>query len=272
MAILKAKILTVTSVKGGTGKTTTALNIASILAKEKHKTLIIDLDFYESAIAPLLNLQVEENIYTLTSDELNNYMKELKHYCVSYNENLDCLLSPNDPRRASSINGYAVESIISKLRNKYEYIIIDTNYFMNEVNLTVMDMSDLILYVIDEDIVSLKAMRTVTSIYSDLDKKNYKILLNKSLNKPKSKISKYDVNNIIGKKVDYNLPNTFYQKDMNKFIEQGKILMDSTKIRKSNQDAYKVFKEIINDIDKEVLVIEKINWSIWNKNKCHQYP
>jgi len=269
MAILKAKILTVTSVKGGTGKTTTALNIASVLSNQNHKTLVIDLDFYESAIAPLLNLQTEENIYTLTSDTINNYLKESKYYCIPYKENMDCLLAPNDPRRASSVNAYSVESIISKLRNKYEYIIIDTNYFMNELNLTVMDMSDLILYVIDNDIISIKGMRTITSIYSDLKKTNYRILLNNSLNKPKSKISNFDCNNIIGKKVNYILPSTFYQKNMNKYIEQGKILMDIKQIRKNNADAYKVFKEIINDIDKEVLIIEKINWSIWYQNKCH---
>ena len=263
MAILKAKILTVTSVKGGTGKTTTALNLASILASQNHKTLVIDLDFYESAIAPLLNLETEESIYTLTSDILNNYTKELKHYVTPYNNNLDILQAPNDPRRAGSISTYSVENILSKLKNKYEYIIIDTNYFMNEVNLTVMDESDLILYVIDDDIISLKGMRSLASIYADLEKTNYRILLNNSLNKPKSKISALDVNNIIGKKIDFILPATFYQKEINKFIMQGKILMDNKNIIKNNKDALKVFKEIIKELDKEVLVFEKINWSHW---------
>ena len=43
MAINKAKVLTVTSVKGGTGKTTTVLNIAGLLSLKKVKTLVIDL-------------------------------------------------------------------------------------------------------------------------------------------------------------------------------------------------------------------------------------
>ena len=53
MAINKAKVLTITSVRGGTGKTTTALNLAGLLSLKKEKTLLIDLDLYESAIGPL---------------------------------------------------------------------------------------------------------------------------------------------------------------------------------------------------------------------------
>ena len=56
MAINKAKVLTITSVRGGTGKTTTALNLAGLLSLKKEKTLLIDLDLYESAIGPLLNI------------------------------------------------------------------------------------------------------------------------------------------------------------------------------------------------------------------------
>ena len=44
MAITKAKILSVTSVRGATGKTTTALNLAATLSLKKYKVLVIDLD------------------------------------------------------------------------------------------------------------------------------------------------------------------------------------------------------------------------------------
>ena len=46
MAIKQAKVITVTSVKGGTGKSTTTLALAGILSNKKIKTIIIDMDLH----------------------------------------------------------------------------------------------------------------------------------------------------------------------------------------------------------------------------------
>ena len=55
MSLNKAKIFTVTSVKGGVGKTTTLINLAGIYSKLGKNVLIIDLDFYSSDIVASLN-------------------------------------------------------------------------------------------------------------------------------------------------------------------------------------------------------------------------
>ena len=70
MAIMRAKTISVKSVRGGTGKTTTALNLAAAISLNKLKVLVIDLDLYESAVGPLLNITNDENIYTLASDNI----------------------------------------------------------------------------------------------------------------------------------------------------------------------------------------------------------
>lgn len=259
MAIMKAKIVAVTSVKGGTGKTTSVLNLAGIIALKNLRVLVVDLDLYEGAVGPLLNITNDENIYTLASDMLNGYTKPLNAYITPYNSNIDCLLAPNDPRRASSVYSKSITDIIEKYRQNYDYIVIDTNYFMNDINLNIFDMSDLILYVIDNDLVSLKAMRSMVTIYKDIEKTNYKILINRSLNKYKEKFDNFDLNNILGTKVDYIIPSSFYQKNMGEYIKKGNILLLDKGIRKSNVKVVDVFKNIINDIDKEVHKIEKIN-------------
>lgn len=44
MAIKQAKVITVTSVKGGSGKSTMVLNLAGILSEKNLKTVIVDMD------------------------------------------------------------------------------------------------------------------------------------------------------------------------------------------------------------------------------------
>ena len=259
MAIMRAKTISVTSVRGVTGKTTTALNLAAAISLNKLKVLVIDLDLYESAVGPLLNITNDENIYTLASDMLNGYTKPLNTYITPYNAYIDCILAPNDPRRAASVYSKSITDILEKFKSSYDYIVIDTNYFMNDLNLSILDESDLILYVIDNDLVSLKAMRSMTTIYKDIEKNNYRILINKSLNKYKEKFDNYDINNIIGTRIDYILPSSFYQKNMAEYIKKGNILLLDKGIRKSNSKVCETFKAIINDIDKEVHKLEKIN-------------
>jgi len=72
MALNNAKVITVTSVKGGTGTSTTVLNLAGVLSEIGKKTIIVDLDFYSGVIGASLNLTGGSDIYTLCEDFINN--------------------------------------------------------------------------------------------------------------------------------------------------------------------------------------------------------
>jgi Mrp family chromosome partitioning ATPase len=58
MALNKAKVFTITSVKGGVGKTTTVLNLAGIYSRLNKRVLIIDCDFRNPSIYKMFNLRV----------------------------------------------------------------------------------------------------------------------------------------------------------------------------------------------------------------------
>jgi len=251
MALNKAKIFTVTSVSGGVGKTTTVLNLAGIFSSLEKKTLIIDLDLTSSDIAASLNINFENNIYTMFEDINNNSFESLKNYVSSYNNFIDVLPAPKDPRLGRKININTLKTIIYKSSLKYDVILIDTTHVLTDMNLMSLDLSDEILYIVNNDSMNLKSMKTFVSILKNMNKNNYKIILNESINKDKNFYNKYDVKNVIGKSINYTIPSSFYIKNIDKYVVDGKILTLDSKIVKQNRKAINNFKLIAADLIKE---------------------
>ena len=251
MALNKAKVFTITSVKGGVGKTTTVLNLAGICSMMGKKVLVIDLDLYSGDIASMLNINYSSDIYNLFEDMNNNKFTNLDDYVTSYNELIKVLPAPKDPRFARKINSKILNLILYKASMKFDVILIDTNHILTDINLFALDFSDQILYVINNDSMNLKNMKTVVSILNNMNKNNYKIILNQSNNRDRDYYNKYDIKNIINKNINYIIPSSFYIKNIDKYIIEGKILTLQNSLLKKHKQAHKIYNLIISDILKE---------------------
>ncbi len=247
MALNNAKIITVTSVKGGTGKSTTVLNLAGILSDMGKKTIIIDLDLYSGVIAASLNLNNTSDIYTLCEDFINNRFDSFSDYVVSYNEHIDVLPAPIDPRSATKIKTKYISMILARLKLQYEVILIDTSHILSEINLVTLDASDEILYVITNDLMDLKNMKTMCSIHKNMDAHNYKIILNEARPNNTS-YSLSEVKNILSESSIYEIPKSFYNKSIEKYIYNGEILTLDKGIMKSKGSL--VLRQILEEIIK----------------------
>lgn len=222
MAIKQAKVITVTSAKGGTGKTTIALSLAGILSNKKLKTIIVDMDLHSGVVSASLNLKPAKDIYTLVNDYMNHGLKELEEYIIKYNDYIDVLAAPKDPRSVGKISTYYIDLILKKLKYRYDVILIDTNHIIDDINLITFDNSDNIIYVLTSDLMDLKNMKTMISIYKDMNLKNYSIILNEALSR--NHLNLYEINTYLDKNIDYVLPSNTYIKNMSKILMDGKII------------------------------------------------
>lgn len=250
MALKQAKIYTITSVKGGSGKTLTTINLAGCFSLKNKKVLIIDLDFYTGDISLLLKLQAKKNFFDIIEDLNNNTFDKIDDYITKYNDNIDVIASVKDPRAASKIGNKYLSVILAKVKYKYDVILFDTTHILDEINLIALDSSDYILYVIKNDLMNLKNMRTMVSIYTDMEKNNYKIILNEACGK-KGDFTKYDVKNMIGDNIDYTIPESFYIKNIEKYLYNGIIPTLDKKIQKKHKKAIENFNKLINKIYEE---------------------
>lgn len=120
----KLKVISVTSVSPGEGKTTTSVNIAWSFARAGYKTLLIDGDTRNSVISGFFKSR--EKITGLT--EFLSGTADLSHgLCDTNIENLFVVqsgaVSPNSTALLQSKN---FNDMIETLRKYFDYIIVDT--------------------------------------------------------------------------------------------------------------------------------------------------
>lgn len=220
--MLKSKVIAVTSVKGGVGKTITTLSLASILSNKKIKTIIVDMDLHFGAISTSLNLKNGKDIYILVNDLMNHTFTQIDDYVIRYNDYIDVLAAPSDPRSVGKISSSYIDVILKKLKYKYDVVLIDTNHIIDNINLITLDNTDSIIHVITDDLIDLKNMKTMIAIYKDMNLKKYKILFNESLSN--KYLSVDEVSSFLNTNVDYVLPKSFYIKNINKYLLKGNIM------------------------------------------------
>ena len=218
------KSICVFSGKGGVGKTVFTLNLAGIYKSIGKKVLIMDLDLSSGGISLATNRPYEKTIYNFVDDYNNNRFKDFNDYVVKYNDYIDILPSPKDPRQATKIDSKYIEILLDKATFHYDVVLIDTNHVLNELNLVVLDAVDAILFVMQNDPMDLKNIKSMLSIFKDLDKTNYKILLNNSRDPFKKYFTLFDIKSIIKSNVDYELTSEFYVKNMDAYVMNGEIV------------------------------------------------
>ncbi|VSH03572.1 capsular polysaccharide biosynthesis protein Cps14D [Streptococcus pneumoniae] len=120
----KLKVISVTSVNPGEGKTTTSVNIARSFARAGYKTLLIDGDIRNSVISGVFKSR--EKITGLT--EFLSGTADLSHgLCDTNIENLFVIQSGSvSPNPTALLQGKNFNDMIETLRKYFDYIIVDT--------------------------------------------------------------------------------------------------------------------------------------------------
>lgn len=251
MAKTKGKAMCIFSAKGGVGKTITTINLAGIYEQLEKKVLIIDLDLASGGISIALNCSFEKTIFHFVDDYNNNRYKNFENYVSKYDEYIDILPCPKDPRQSNKIDPKYIEILIEKAKSYYDIVLIDTNHILNEMNLVTLDKVDHILFVLTNDPLDLKNMKSLISIFKDSNITNYKILLNNSKDPFKNYFSIFDIKNIIKANIDYTLSNSFYLKNIDTYIMNGEIITLQKRMPSTFNKEYETFMSMALDTIEE---------------------
>ena len=248
MAIKKGKTLALFSAKGGVGKTITTLNLAGIYSKHEKKVLIIDADLAGGGISVALNTGNNNDLHTLVQDLGKNKYLKLADYIAKYNDHIHLIAAPKDPRQATKIDAKYIDLIIERAANEYDVVLIDTNHYLNDLNLLILDKVDSILFFATNDPLNLKNLRSLINIFDEIGVKKYKVLLNNSVNPYNDYYNLYDIRSILNANIDYTLSPKFFIKNIEYLLIKGRIITLEKRISTIFAKDYKTLFTIAKDL------------------------
>ncbi len=119
---MQGKVVSITSPNVSEGKSTTAVNMAITLSQLNKKIILIDGDIRRATVHKKLKIENKKGLSNILAREC-----KFEDAVTSYNPYLDILTSGSVMTNPSDLIGSTdFDELIEKLREEYDYIIIDT--------------------------------------------------------------------------------------------------------------------------------------------------
>ena len=191
----EGNLIAVYSPKGGAGCTTVAINLAVALARRGRRTILVDGSLQFGDVSVMLNMKAVTSIADL-SDRGN----ELDHDLISsisqvHRSNLNVLLAPPRPEMADVVTEESIKQLLATLKDSFDFIIVDTTSYLSEKTLAILDMSDRIVLIAQQNLSSLKNVSRFFDLAESLEYETQKVWLvvNRAKSKQGKGISVHDV-------------------------------------------------------------------------------
>lgn len=244
--------------KGGSGKTTTAINLAAALQQHGKKVLLVDADPQANLSQSLgVNQEPAINLFTTLKKEIKGDQCRLDEAIMHTNSGLALIPSTIELAGAELelVSVYGREQMFARmfdsLETKYDYIIIDCPPSMGLLTVNALSASDYVLMPLQAEFLPLNGLR---SFLTHL--KNIKGRLNNKVELLGFVLTRYDERKTMNREVLQTLQTEFDEK---LFTSKIRANMQLAKAQQAGTDIFHFAKNSHGAKDYEELVIEFLN-------------
>lgn len=202
----RTEVIAVVAPKGGQGKTTLAINLATGLAEVAlNSVVLVDADLQFGDITAALALDAQRTIVDAVAFDATDELV-LKTTLTHHEDGFFVIASAPSPELGDSITAPSLAALVQRLRTLFRYVVVDTTPGLGEHTLTMIEHSTDAVFVSNMGVPSLRALRTEFELLKQVGllPVNRHVVLN--FTDKLSGITIKDAENILGTPVSVDVP------------------------------------------------------------------
>jgi pilus assembly protein CpaE len=205
-----ARVLLFYGAKGGVGTTTLAINTAIALRKDLDKRVcLIDANLQFGDHRVFLDLPLDRMSVVDVATAPSRDTELVRSILTKHESGIELLLAPPSPEMAELVTSDHLPEVVTLLSHDFDYIVIDVDKRLDEINLRLMDVATAIYVVMMADLPCLKNVRLVLETIGHLGYSADKVKLVLNRSNAFTGINVRNAESALKRRIDYQLPNDY---------------------------------------------------------------
>jgi len=202
------KLIAVTGARGGVGATTVASSVAWLIANERRRRVaLVDLDLQFGTVALSLDLEPSPGLREALENPNRIDGLFMDRVLVQHSERMFVLSAEESPDEALLLDYGALELLLTELRSKFHYVVIDLPRTPNPCTQHVLQSANELVLVTDYSLAGMRdSMRLVGLLPTMNASCNVTLIANRAGEHKNGEMPRAEFEKGVGRKIDMVLP------------------------------------------------------------------
>jgi CRP-like cAMP-binding protein len=164
------RVYAIFSPRGGSGKTTIAVNLAVQQALEQSdRTALVDLSLTFGHTAALLGLHPETSLAAVPAESLEDFdRRTLGQYMVEHPTGLQVLVAGTRPEEGEVVTAAHVRAALGTMKRQFSAIFVDCGSTFDEPMIAALEMADRVLVICTPELNTLRDIRECQRVFGEI--------------------------------------------------------------------------------------------------------